>query len=254
VADTSTARQGHNSGQPLTDEEFDDLVLYYSRTIRTQEAKAAIKKAEYDSEKAEVKGLFSKMRGDLKYTRKEFEELLDRQEKTSAELLAEATRMGRLFQAGGVDVRPQLDLFAPAPDTVTEQAQAEKEGRRAYLANQDPVPPKHISPILHPDWMRGWQAEQEQTAMRMARAEAIIARRAEPDADAEPVDLNEGEAGDEAVNEAGDGGGDAGGSQASEDQEPAVPDPAEVEAQAKALEQSGFTAGARKGRGQRKAA
>jgi hypothetical protein len=110
---TRPASHGHNSGQPLTDEEFDDLVLYYSRVIRAEEGKAAIKKAEADAARKEVNGQFKRMSADLKYTRKDFEALLDDQEKTAAELLAQEARRSRLYRAAGMMIGAQFELPSP---------------------------------------------------------------------------------------------------------------------------------------------
>jgi hypothetical protein len=271
MAQTEVGR-GHNKGpRLLTDEEHDDLVLYYSRLIRTQQTKADAKKAEYDVEKDGVNALFSKVKGDLRYKRKEFEQLLDAQRMKPAEFKADQARRLRLFQAGGLPVGQQLDLFRNQPqpvDTVTEQEAARADGRRAYLAYEDPKPPEYISPILHQAWMEGWQEEQSNTAMRMARAEATLARLNEPDPEDDPVDLNEegeGEGESQADDAGADGagedegaGGEAlGGEEGSGETEAvteasSIPDAAEVEAQARALEESGFTRGARRTRGAKK--
>jgi len=177
-ADSGKPGIGHN-GAPLTDEQFDDLVAYYTVKIRAQRRKADAKKAEYDAEREEVNGLFALVKGDLKYKRKEFEALLAAQDQTSAEFMTEEARRSRLFRAGGLVVGPQLDLFAPT-DTAGDQVRAMAEGKRAYYAGADPVPPKHISAILHPSWMEGWTEGQDEVAAKMQRAEALIAERKKP--------------------------------------------------------------------------
>jgi hypothetical protein len=252
-----TPSTGHNSGQLLTDEEFDDLKSYYARTIRAQQRVHDQKKAEADGERDKVTSLFKRMAADLKTTRQDFQTYLTDLSRPRSEFKSREKARQRLYANSGLDTQFELDL---APDTVTDQAEAEAEGRRAYMAYEDPIPPAHIAAILHPDWMRGWHDEMSKTAMKMGRAEAIIARRSEPDPEAEAVDLNdEEEVGTDLQGEAGDAGEpgegeDADAGDTGADEQPGPPDPDEVKRQAEALEANGFTAGARRQRGSRKAA
>jgi hypothetical protein len=61
-------------------------------------------------------------------------------------------------------------------DTVDDAIAAEANGYRAGRRADDPVPPKDISPILHPDWMRGWHAGQAFNGRQLAKAAEVLAR------------------------------------------------------------------------------
>ncbi len=213
----------------LTTDEFDDLQVFYNLKTREARRKADAIKAELDVAREEVGSWYSRMHADLRYTRKEFEAMQADQDLSPAEFLAKEAKRTRLYQSGALKPGDQLE-FDLAGDTITDQQMAVEAGRRAYLANQVATPPKSVAPIMHQDWLKGWQAEQEATAARMSRAEAFIAKRAEPKADEKPVDLNGEDAGASAQAD-----GEGRGPQAA-----ATPDPDEVKRQADALKKSGF--------------
>jgi hypothetical protein len=184
---TETPGAGHN--RVLTDEEIADLQFYYEQKIRADEKRAAVAKAAYDEVRQDVNAWFAKVKGDLRYSRKEFEAYLADRDLSTAEFLAKEAKRTALYMRGSMPIGTQMSLDLGG-DTVTDQQMAEADGRRAYLRGDDPTPPAHVSPVMHPDWMKGWQEEQAATAERMGRAETLIAERAEP----EPEDDGEEDA------------------------------------------------------------
>lgn len=176
---------GADHNQQLTDDERSALLHYYAVKIRTADKVAVLKKADYDTARSVVNGLFSNARGDLGITRKEFEEVLAAQAMTEAEFRHAEAKRSQRFSLAGLPVGTQLDMFgAGAADTVDEQAGAEQDGFRAGRRADDPVPPDHIAPILHPDWMAGWHRGQEANAADFLKAQGILdARDASKQAD-----------------------------------------------------------------------
>lgn len=182
---------GHNSKAPLTDDERADLQVYYEVKIRTAQKAADEIKAKLDVAREETNFWFKRLSADLKISRKDFVGLLQDKDLSEAEFIKkEATRL-QMYRNAGMPVGTQLALDF-STDTVTEAAQARAEGKRAYGAYADPIPPKHVAAILHQEWLAGWHEGQEETAMRMGRAEEVIKRRSEPDPEAPTVDLNAG--------------------------------------------------------------
>lgn len=168
----------------LTDDDIAALQHYYANRIRSQQAKADEAKAKYDAERTEVNSLFSLVKGELQISRKEFEEVLALQDMTEAEFLNHEGKRHKRLERQGLPVGTQMAL--PLGDTVDDKLTAEADGKRAGLRADDPTPPEHVSPILHPDWMRGWHAGQEINIMRLGRAQEIIDARAAPAEDEIP--------------------------------------------------------------------
>lgn len=168
---------GHNSA--LTDDERAALTQYYALKIRGQQKRAAEAKASYDIERNAVNALFSTVRGDIEYTRAEFTEILACQDMTEAQFIRhEQKRTGRLI-AGGLRP-PQAQMELALGDTVDDKNEAYANGYRAGRRADDLVPPDHISPILHPDWMKGWHDGQAANILQTTTAEEIIAARMKP--------------------------------------------------------------------------
>lgn len=171
----NTAGIGHNA-DPLSDEEVAALEAYYAHKIRAQRRKADEAKALYDTEREEVNGLFAKVKGDLKTSRKEFEDLLAKQDMSEVEFQHYWAKLSARYARNGLPVGAQPDLF-PAVDTVDDQAVAFADGRRGGLAGTDPTPPSYVSPIMHPKWMEGWHDGQKELYLKLDKAGAIIAAR-----------------------------------------------------------------------------
>lgn len=183
---------GHNSGEPLTDDEAAALQTFFTLKIRAQQRRAAEAKASYDAERNEVNALFSQARGEVRLTRKELEEVMAAQDMTEAEFHhAEAKRLQRL-RYGGLPVGTQLELF-PSRDTIDDAIDAEANGFRAGRRADDPVPPDYIAGILHPEWMKGYHRGQAVNGEQLAKASEIIAAR-----QAKKPELREDDGGGEA--------------------------------------------------------
>lgn len=193
MARSKPAEIGDNAGG-LTDEERAALVTHFSIKIRQQRRKAEEKKAAYDAERQVVNDLFASVKSELRISRKDFERLLEEQEMSEAEFRAYLGKQHNLRALAGLPVGEQIDLFAHlAKDTADEQAEAHANGYRAGLRGDDGVPPDTLSPVLHQDWLAGWGDAQAKIGAQMAMASEVLARRGEPDADAEVEDLNEDE-------------------------------------------------------------
>lgn len=196
MARSKAASVGHNSGAPLTDEEVAALQVHFSLKIRAQQRKAGVAKSAYDLERNEVNALFTSARAELGLTRKEFEEVLALQDMTETEFLAhEGKRRSRLL-AQGLPVGTQLDMFEHG-DTADDKALAEADGYRAGRRADDPVPPKHVAPMFHPDWMAGWHRGQEENAMQLQTAQTVLANRAAPAGELAPDEPEEDDETDE---------------------------------------------------------
>lgn len=180
---------GHNAA--LTDDERADLVALFGAKIRAQRKKADVAKASYDVERDGVNALFSTVRGELRYTRKEFEGLLATQDMGDAERRAAEVRRLELFRLGGLFVDAQLDLFSQPKDTADEKAVTYAAGKAAGLRGDDPECPGTVAAILRPEWEHGWSDGQAELGERMLRGEAFLANRGLK-ADVEAADLNAG--------------------------------------------------------------
>lgn len=188
---SAPAPAGHNVGGGLTEEQEEALQTYYELNIRKGVAAVEAAMAVVKEKRNAVNGEFKRMTADLGDTRAEFEIYLKDIDMNPVEFMAREARRARRHRLGGLVKGAQQDLALG--DTVDDQVAAEAAGRRAYRAFKDPTPPAEISPILHQDWMRGWQDEQSKVGMQMGMAQEIIDARAnagkltseEPEEDAE---------------------------------------------------------------------
>lgn len=169
---------GHNSGEPLTDDERADLMAYFGSQVRAKGKLIDAAKAELDGLRDQQNALFSKIRAELRINRKDFEMVQAAQNMTEAEFLAAETKRLGLLRLGGLPVGQQLDLFDTPKDTVDEKAVAYAAGRMAGLRGDDPTCPSTIAPILRADWEQGWADGQKELGERLLRAEAFIAAKA----------------------------------------------------------------------------
>lgn len=169
-----SASAGHNV-TALTEDEEGALTVHHALAIIRDRKIAAQKKADYDAANAVVNGHFKLVSKDLKYTRKEFDaEVIGM---TDAEYRNAEARRAKLHRLAGLKQGDQIDLIAHVlPDTVDEAMSAEADGYRAGRRAEDPFPPENISPILHPDWMRGYHAGQEFNGLQLAKAAEVLAR------------------------------------------------------------------------------
>jgi hypothetical protein len=184
---------GHNSGEPLTDDDIRALSQHHALKIIKAERTAANIKGDYDEARGEVKAAFALVKADLGYTRKDFEEILAKMRMGEAEFRISETKRVRRFALAGLPVEGQMDLFAAPTDTADERVQTEAEGYRAGRRADDPTVPANIAPILAPDWLKGWHAGQEDNGRDFIRANEIIDARKAKAVALDPVEEDTGD-------------------------------------------------------------
>ena len=174
----STAGAGHNS-DAMTEDDFAALHLWFSNKIRAAKKESDVAKAAYDLKREAVNGLFSQARGELKITRKEFEELLALQDMPEAEFLAQEAKRSARMRYQGLPVGVQIEL--PLGDTADDLARARADGFRAGMRGDDGKAPDHIAAVCLQDWLAGWQDGQAKLAEGLGKAEAVMeARKPKP--------------------------------------------------------------------------
>lgn len=209
-----TPGPGHNIA--LTEDEIAALEAYFVVKIRQAQAVADEKKAAHKSALSDVNALFSKVKGDLKVPRQDFEDLLDKLKMDPVEFRAWWEKTVARYGRQGLPVGQQQELALG--DTADDKAVAHAHGLAQGRAGADPVPPKTLSTILHQDWMTGWHEGQKELFLQLEKADGIFAKLAQAKGE-----LTE------------DGGDDD-----SEDDEDAA-DPEVIKRKADALKDSGWT-------------
>lgn len=197
---TNPATAGDNV-TPLTEDEQGALTVHHALEILRDRKVAAQKKADYEAANAVVNGHFKMVSKDLNYTRKEFEaEVIEKLGMTDAEYRNAEARRAKLHRLAGLKPGDQIDLIAHVlPDTVDEALAAEADGYRAGRRADDPFPPENISPVMQPDWLRGYHAGQEFNGLQLAKAAEVLARPkpgemvagSDPDDDDEQIDVED---------------------------------------------------------------
>lgn len=170
-----TAGPGHTT--VLTDEEVADLEAYFVVKIRQAQAVADEKKAAHKSALSDVNALFSKVKGDLKVPRKDFEDLLAKLAMDPVEFRSWFEKTMARYGRQGLPVGEQQELALG--DTVDDKAAAHAHGLAQGRAGVDPAPPKTLSTILHQDWLAGWHEGQKELYLRLGRADGIFAKLAQ---------------------------------------------------------------------------
>lgn len=172
----AVAAQGHNK-PPLTEDERSALATYYELKIIEDERKVAALMVDLKSARTVVNGHFKRMTADLGFTRLEFDaEVVKIGQLSDAEYARREARRNDLHRLAGRKSGEQQDLVELIQDTVDEAIAAENAGYRAGRRADDPTPPKEVSPVLHPDWLRGWHAGQEFNGLQLAKAAEVLAR------------------------------------------------------------------------------
>lgn len=180
------APKDHNHAG-LTDDDEAALHAYFRLKINAAEKEAATAKAAYDEKRGAVTDLFASVKAELRVSRKDFEAMLAAASMSDSEFRAAEVKRIRLFTLNGLPVGQQLSLpLGGAQDSATDQADAYSHGLRAGEGGLEPTPPDFISPVMHPEWMRGWHDGQARIGQRMARAQEIIAARSAPKAPEPP--------------------------------------------------------------------
>jgi hypothetical protein len=183
---TKTADHGHNSGDPLTEEQKSALLHHHLISIRKLDQTARVIKATYDAAKNDVSKAMAACKGDLGYKRKDLEDLLAALDMTEGEFrMAENARRER-YALAGLPIGAQLDMFAA--DTVGDRDAARADGYRAGVRADDPIVPERIDPLFHGDWQDGWTDGQAENGRRLALAIGIIEERAKPEPAAMSLD------------------------------------------------------------------
>lgn len=211
--DKAPAGIGDNS-QPLTEEEQEALQLHHELKIRAQQKKADVAKAAYDLERNAANDMVKVACGELKVPAVEFRAYMEDKNLSETEYRQKATTRALLRKRGGMpDAMGQYSLDLPSKaDTADEAALAYEDGLRAGKRADDPTPPKHIAPVMHTEWMRGWHAGQEDNAKKLGIAADVIARRSAPKTEPEQPKTDEPDL-----------------------------DPATIDAEARKLKRAGFT-------------
>lgn len=197
---SSPATAGDNF-EPLTEAQEEALQTFHEikwNEIEAEEEKAA---AALKGVRKRKSNQAKQVSQDLSHTRLAWEEYMADTRLPVHEFMAKEAARARLRRLGGLATDTQQEL--QLGDTVDDKVAAEKAGRRAYRAFADPVPPPEVSPILAPDWMRGWQDEQTKVAEHMAIAQEVIDVRAtrpkpgemvagdDPDEDDDQIDVED---------------------------------------------------------------
>jgi len=145
------------------------VFLSHLNKLRIQQAKAAIKKAEYDAERNVLTDMFRDAKADG-FTRKELQAILEDGASSRRDLTAEEQRRAQLREWAGLPAGTQTDLFA-TPSLAQDEVFAEGQGYTAGLRGDDSTMPDNFPPHHAPAFLRGYHAGQEKLAWAMSEAE-----------------------------------------------------------------------------------
>jgi hypothetical protein len=135
------------------------VFLSHLNKLRIQQAKAAIKKAEYDAERNVLTDMFRDAKTDG-FTRKELVSILADGAASRRDLTAEEQRRAQLRTWAGLPAGGQADLF-DLPSPAQDEVFAEDTGRQMGLRGEDPKRPEAIAPMHEAAFMKGWHSGQE---------------------------------------------------------------------------------------------
>ncbi len=139
---------GHNSGEPLTDEQMQ--ALHFQHTKKYETALAAKKKADADFKnvcKAACAELGKQAVGDIKLG---LELKTPEGEARLKEMMASQIRVARW---SGLPVGHMDDMFPTDRTPINERTRA--DGKRAGLAGESCNPPHHLTGTLISEWTAG---------------------------------------------------------------------------------------------------
>lgn len=134
------------------------VFLSHINKLRQQQARAAIKKAEYDAEKSVLTDMFREAKTDG-FSRKELVSILEDGAASRRDLAAEEQRRAMLRGWAGLPAGVQADLF-DLPTPAQDEIIAEDTGRTMGLRGEDPVRPEAIAPMHETAFMKGWHEAQ----------------------------------------------------------------------------------------------
>jgi len=186
-----TDGQGHNSGDPLTDDEKAALLHRHMVTIRMAQKAADVIKATYDAARTTVNNHFAAAKGDLGINRKNLTELLDALGLTEVAFRHNENLRRERFELAGLPMGGQLDMFAA--DTVGDREAARADGYRAGLRADDMVVPDNIATMFHGDWQDAWRDGQAENLRKFALAHEVTEARKPKTVALDPVEEDIGD-------------------------------------------------------------
>lgn len=182
---------GHNSGDPLTDDEKAALLHRHMVTIRMAQRAANVIKATYDAARTTVNNHFAAAKGDLGINRKNLTELLDALGLTEVAFRHNENLRRERFELAGLPLGGQLDMFAT--DTVGDREAARADGYRAGLRADDMVVPDNIATMFHGDWQDAWRDGQAENLRKFAIANGVDEARKAKAVTLDPVEEDIGD-------------------------------------------------------------
>lgn len=216
------AGKGHNS-KALSRDEKAALLTHHVAKLRAASAAVEEARGPFDEAKAELTALVNEAKADLgkTYTRKHLLNLVSDVQSRLRDLMREEEQRYQDRVALGLPVFGQQQELnfggdetpQAAKDAIFWEAHGYLQGRRASDRND----PDGCPTQFEPDRLRGYDRGQDENGALFIRAQETIKRRSEPDADAEPEDLN-----------------------AASQDEPDPLDPVEVDKAARNLKRKGF--------------
>lgn len=168
---------GHNSQTIVSDDDIAALTLYYDIKTRSQQSEVAEAEAVLKSKRTALNGTFKLIKKDLQVDRKDWEADQKLQDMAPAAFQRHEGERRRRLEFRGLPVGTQGELNLSTGDTADDVARALADGYRAGRLAFDREPPEWVSPVLHPDWLSGYDKGQVENAMKLGRAAEIIAQR-----------------------------------------------------------------------------
>lgn len=166
-----TAAPDAGSAPQIPNRNEEAVFLSHLNKLRIQQAKAAIKKAEYDAERNVLTDMFREAKTDG-FTRKELVAILTDGAASRRDLTAEEDRRAVLRTWAGLPAGQQADLFG-LPSPAQDELFAEDTGRSMGLRGEDPVKPEAIAPMHETSFLKGWHEGQARLLNQIGTTEAI---------------------------------------------------------------------------------
>lgn len=153
---------------PNRDEEA--VFLSHLNRLRAQEAKKAVAKAALDVEAQALTDLFRTAKADG-FSRKELQAILDDGKASRRDLTAEEERRAQLRAWAGLPAGTQADLFQLG-EAARGPVDAEAQGYAMGIQGLNADAPDWISPVHHPDFLKGWENAQQILASKIGKTAA----------------------------------------------------------------------------------
>lgn len=195
MAATTPTTPGPNG---LNDEEHRQLLVHHIGALRKQRLVVEDAREPFKAAQEDFTALFNAAKADLGkgYSRKYLTSLLEDATARVRDLAREEQQRAKDRQALGMPVFGiQADLFGDAaarmPDEARDEMHYEMEGYMRGRNGLLEAIPDGTPPRFHQAVMKGYAAGQDATAKDFLAAQELIAKRGQPDAGADPVNLNE---------------------------------------------------------------